>query len=71
MSLNLILLSCMKAVVMSGVVLQVASWKCLSHESGCVGRLDLHFLLFLNPWRIIEWKQSFSPGITLVDVHLS
>ena len=42
-------------VVMSGMVLLVATWNCwISYRNGYVGLLVLHLLSLLNPWLIIE-----------------
>ena len=42
-------------VVMSGLVLLVATWNCwTSYKSGYVGLLVLHLLILLNPWLIVE-----------------
>ena len=42
-------------VVMSGLVLLVASWNCwLSYKNGYAGLLVFHFLPLLNPWLIVE-----------------
>ena len=42
-------------VVMSGLVLLVATWNCwMSYKNGYAGLLVLHSLLLLNPWLIVE-----------------
>ena len=42
-------------VVMSGLVLLVATWNCwISYRNGYVGLLVLHSLPLLNPWLIVE-----------------
>ena len=42
-------------VVMSRLVLLVATWNCwISYRNGCVGLLVLHLLPLLNPWLIVE-----------------
>ena len=59
-------------VVMSELVLLVATWICwISYKNGYARLLVLHSLLLLNPWLIVEmWPAYvFSVGITLVDVH--
>ena len=61
-------------VVMSGLVLLVATWNCwISYKNGYAGLLVLHSLPLLNPWPIVEMypAQVFSIGITLVDIHLN
>ena len=43
------------SVVMSGLVLLVATWNCwISYKNGYAGLLVLHLLLLLNPWLIVE-----------------
>ena len=42
-------------VVMSGLVLLVATWNCrASYESGYAELMVLHLLSLLNPWHIAE-----------------
>ena len=42
-------------VVISGLVLLVATWNCwISYKNGYAGVLVLHLLLFLNPCLIVE-----------------
>ena len=61
-------------VVMSGLVLLVATWNCwISYKSGYAGLLVLHMLLLLNPQLIVELQpaQVFSISNSLEDVHLN
>ena len=47
--------SCRNTVVISGMVLLVATWNCwISYRNGYVGLLVLHLLPLLNPWLIVE-----------------
>ena len=60
-------------VVMSGLVLLVATWICwISYRNGH-GRTVGPTFAALNPWVIVEMQpvQVFALGITLVDVDLN
>ena len=42
-------------VIMSGLVLLVATWNCwINYKNGYAGLLALHLLPLLNPWLIVE-----------------
>ena len=43
-----------KFVIMSGLVLLVATWDCWISKNGYTGLLVLHLLPLLNPWLIVE-----------------
>ena len=46
-------------VVMSGLVLLVATWiYWISYKNGYAGLLVLHSLLLLNPWLIVEMSAA-------------
>ena len=46
-------------VVMSGLVLLVATWNCwISYKNGYAGLLVLHLLPLLNPWLIVEMQPA-------------
>ena len=54
-SINLPYSHVCNTVVMSGLVLLVATWNCwISCKYGYAGLLVFHLLLFLNPWLIVE-----------------
>ena len=54
-SINLPYSHVCNTVVMSGLVLLVATWNCwISCKNGYAGLLVFHLLLFLNPWLIVE-----------------
>ena len=60
-------------MVISGIVLLVATWNCLiSYKNGYAGLYVFHLLSLLNPW-LFDFKlvRVFSVDITLVDVHLN
>ena len=73
-SINLLYGHAWKTVVISGLVLLVATQNCqISQKNGYAGLLVLPLLPLLNPWFFVEMQpaQVFSIGITLVDVHLN
>ena len=54
-SINLPYAHVWNTVVMSGLVLLVATWNCwISYKNGYAGLLVLHLLPLLNPWLIVE-----------------
>ena len=54
-SINLLHGDVWSTVVMSGLVLLVATWNFwISYKNGYAGLLILHWLLLLNPWFIVE-----------------
>ena len=55
MSINLPYSHLWNTVVMSGLVLPVATWNCLiSNKNRYAGLLVLLFLPLLNPWLIVK-----------------
>ena len=52
------------SVVMSGLVLLVATWNCwISYKNRCARLLVLHLLPLLNHWLIMEIKVTLKPKI--------
>ena len=62
------------AVVMPGLVLLAATWKCkISYKNEYLGLFFLHLQLLWNTWAIVEMQLAyvFPVGISLVDVCLN
>ena len=58
------------SVVMSGLVLLVATWNCwISYKNRCARLLVLHLLPLLNHWLIMEIKVTWNQRLLVVHLN--